>query len=116
MSSLEMVAYINKTREGTGEAELKHYSFMPKVEKVLGKDAKKFLGIYTDNMNRTQQLYNFPKREAMLMAIENGNAWEAAEAALTKAKTVSLIPALKTPLAAWGCLPLTHQVQSVLIG
>ena len=69
MSSLEMVDFINATRE-EGAVELRHDNFMAKVPKVLGEDqSPKFLGDYTDSKGRTYKCYNFPKREAMLMAM-----------------------------------------------
>ena len=72
MSSLEMVSYINSTRQ-PGDAELRHDSFMTKVAKVLGEDAPKFSGtsFYQGNgaAKQSRQIYNFPKREAMLMAM-----------------------------------------------
>lgn len=71
MSSLEMVEFINSTRK-EGEAELRHDHFMAKVPKVLGKAAPKFLGTAFYEVNgarRERQIYNFPKREACLMAM-----------------------------------------------
>jgi hypothetical protein len=69
MSSLELVEYINSQRE-EGEAELRHDNFMAKVPKVLGEeDALKFKGIYQDAYGREKPCYNFPKREACLMAM-----------------------------------------------
>lgn len=72
MSSIELVAFINSTR-GADEVELRHDNFMPKVPKVLGeKAAPKFLGTAFYEVNgasRERQIYNFPKREAALMAM-----------------------------------------------
>ncbi|CAM3481004.1 hypothetical protein [Polaromonas hydrogenivorans] len=74
MSSLEMVSYINSTRK-PGAALLPHNDFMKKVPKVLGEDAPKFLGTSFYQGNGSAQLsrtiYNFPKREAMLMAMSS---------------------------------------------
>ena len=42
---------------------------MAKVPKVLGIDAPKFLGTQTYGNNNTREVYNFPKREACLMAM-----------------------------------------------
>lgn len=43
---------------------------MNKVPKVLGENqSPKFLGDYLDDKGRTQPCYNFPKREACLMAM-----------------------------------------------
>ncbi|HEI8999794.1 Rha family transcriptional regulator [Citrobacter koseri] len=80
MSSLEMVDYINANRKAKAEAEgllfpckkyrrLQHKSFLPKVLKVLGESSAKFFADYIDDKGRTQPCYNFPKREACLMAM-----------------------------------------------
>lgn len=70
MSSLEMVDYINAERAlAEGEAVLAHADFLKKVPQVLGKDAGNFSGIYLDSMNRQKPCFNFPKREACLMAM-----------------------------------------------
>lgn len=73
MSSLEIVELINQTRS-EDEAELRHDHFMVKVPKVLGTDvAPKFLGTapYENGTGGTvnRKVYNFPKREACLMAM-----------------------------------------------
>lgn len=85
-----MVSYINSTRK-PGDVELRHDHFMPKVPKVLGILVPKFLGtnIYINGRGgkQEQKVYNFPKREAMLMAMSYSyelqaqvfDAWEAAE-------------------------------------
>ncbi|QBE64278.1 hypothetical protein [Pseudoduganella lutea] len=107
MSSLEMVAYINATRE-PGKAELRHDNFMAKVSSVLGVgDALKFQGMYKDAYNRDKPCYNFPKREACLMAMSYSyelqakvfDAWVAAEEKLL-AKPVAAIPNFDDPIAA----------------
>lgn len=81
MSSLQMVDYINADRKSKAEKEglafpckkyrkLRHDNFMNKVPKVLGEiQSPKFLGDYLDDKGRTQPCYNFPKREACLMAM-----------------------------------------------
>lgn len=84
MSSHEMVDYINANRKTKAEAEglsfpckkyrkLSHKNFMPKVLKVLGETSAKFLAddIYVagNGAQATRQIYNFPKREACLMAM-----------------------------------------------
>ncbi|CZY10687.1 hypothetical protein [Enterobacter ludwigii] len=81
MSSLEMVDYINAERQVKAEEEgvsfpckkyrkLRHDSFMAKVPKVLGETQyPKFSGDYIDSKGRAQSCYNFPKREACLMAM-----------------------------------------------
>lgn len=111
MSSLEMVSYINSTRK-PGEAELRHDHFVVKVQKVLAEAAPKFLGvdIFTNGTGGKveRKIYNLPKREAMLMAMSYSyelqaqvfDAWETAEATLSKAKAVSLIPNFDNPIEA----------------
>lgn len=84
MSSLAMVDYINAERKAKAEEEgltfpcrkyrrLKHKNFMAKVPKVLGETSAKFLAddIYAvgNGAQATRQIYNFPKREACLMAM-----------------------------------------------
>jgi hypothetical protein len=76
MSSLEMVEFINSQR-AEGEAELRHDSFMAKVPSVLGADAPKFIGTQTYGNNNTRSIYNFPKREACLMAMSYSYALQA---------------------------------------
>ena len=69
MSSLELVEFINSTR-GEGESELTHANFLKKVPKVLcNGDEVKFYSIYLDTNNREKPCYQFPKREACLMAM-----------------------------------------------
>jgi len=65
MSSVELVQVINDLRE-EGNAELRHDNFMSKVEKVIGRDALKFKGIYLDAANRSKPCYHLPKREALI--------------------------------------------------
>ncbi|QNQ19387.1 Rha family transcriptional regulator [Kosakonia sp. SMBL-WEM22] len=81
MSSLEMVDYINAERQMKAKEEgmsfpckkyrkLRHDSLMAKVPKVLGEaQSPKFFGDYIDGKGRGQSCYNFPKREACLMAM-----------------------------------------------
>lgn len=72
MSSLDIVKMINENRKD-GDAELRHDSFMAKVPKVLGESAPKFYGtaFYTNGTGAKVEraIYNFPKREACLMAM-----------------------------------------------
>ena len=71
MTSLEMVDFINATRE-PGESLLRHDNFMQKVPKVLSKNYWRFEGIATWIANggvRQRPIYNFPEREACLMAM-----------------------------------------------
>lgn len=68
MSSLELVEFVN-SRRGPDEAELRHNNFMAKVPKVLGADAAKFLATQKYGNGNSRDIYNFPKREACLMAM-----------------------------------------------
>ncbi|SPW33722.1 Uncharacterised protein [Edwardsiella tarda] len=93
MSSLEMVDYINADRKLKSEDQglkfpckqfrkLEHRSFMKKVQKVLGGAAAKFFA--SDSyINGTggkveRNIYNFPKREACLMAMSYSYELQAA--------------------------------------
>ncbi|KIS42466.1 Rha family transcriptional regulator [Kosakonia radicincitans] len=81
MSSLEMVDYINADRKAKAKAEglpfpgkkyrkLSHDNLLKKVSKVLGEnDCRKFLRQYKDSTGRELPCYQFPKREACLMAM-----------------------------------------------
>jgi len=105
MSSLDMVAYINSTRE-PGKPELRHADFLAKVPSVLGEGTStKFFAhvnlVVGNGATRQSPVYNFPRREAMLMAMSYSyklqatvfDAWEAAEAKLAaQAPTVVGIP------------------------
>jgi hypothetical protein len=107
MSSLDMVAYINATRE-SGKAELRHDDFMRKVPNVLGyAAAPKFYGtgFYLNGTGSkvSRTICNFPRREAMLMAMSYSyklqatvyDAWQEAEAKAAPAApapVVSIIP------------------------
>lgn len=93
MSSLDMVAYINATREA-GKAELQHKHFLAKVPSVIGYSlsaeflAHKNIAFGSNGQTRQSPVYNFPRREAMLMAMSYSyklqatvyDAWQAAEA------------------------------------
>ena len=76
MSSLELVEFINCQR-GPYEAELRHNNFMAKVPKVLGTDAAKFLATQKYGNSNSRDIYNFPKREACLMAMSYSYELEA---------------------------------------
>jgi len=81
MSSLEMVDYINADRKSKAEAEglkfpckkytrLQHKHFLTKAPRVLGEEhSAKFLAQYIDSTGRSLPSYQFPKREACLMAM-----------------------------------------------
>jgi len=75
MTSLEIVDFINNHRKANGnDTELRHDHFMTKVPQVLGETtAPKFLGTVNYQSGQgavsTRNVYNFPKREACLMAM-----------------------------------------------
>lgn len=75
MSSLEIVDFINNHRKEVATTEkpykeLRHDDFMRKVPSVLGElHAPKFIGTQTYGNNNTRYIYQFPKREACLMAM-----------------------------------------------
>lgn len=95
MSSLDMVAYINSTRE-PGSAEVAHGDFLKKVPFVIG-NAGNFSSVYIGGNGQERPCYNFPRREAMLMAMSYSyklqatvyDAWQEAEA-----KVVAQAPVL----------------------
>ena len=69
-----MVDYINATRDNN-KAELTHNNFLGKVPSVLGLMVSAQLLSHTDRVvglyGQTRQVpvYNFPRREAILMAM-----------------------------------------------
>ena len=81
MSSLEMVDYINADRKAKAEAEgltfpckrytkIQHKHILAKSPKVLGEEhSAKFLAQYVDSTGRELPCYQYPKREACLMAM-----------------------------------------------
>lgn len=75
MSSPEIVDFINNHRKEIATTEkpykeLRHDDFMRKVPSVLGElHAPKFIGTQTYGNNNTRHIYQFPKREACLMAM-----------------------------------------------
>jgi phage antirepressor YoqD-like protein len=90
MSSLEMVRYINLLRleeSPTGYKELRHADFLEKTRVVMKGGERKFSSSYKSSQNKDLQMYVFPKREAMLMAMSYSydvqskvyDAWTAAE-------------------------------------
>lgn len=69
MTSLELVEFINSQR-GEGEAVLAHSDFLKKVPQVLGETvAGNFSCYYKASNGKQNPMYNFPKREACLMAM-----------------------------------------------
>ena len=68
MSSVELVEVINELRE-EGAAELRHDTFVLKIEKHPGIDAPKFSGTQKYGNNNTRKIYNLPKRECELMVM-----------------------------------------------
>lgn len=80
MTSIEMVTYLNDERKNspTAYAEVNHSDFMRRVPKVLGEDhVPKFLGSQSYGNNNTRDIYNFPKREACLMAMSYSHELQA---------------------------------------
>lgn len=75
MSSPEIVDFINIHRKEVATTEkpykeLRHDDFMRKAPSVLGDDhAPKFIGTQNYGNNNTRHIYQFPKREACLMAM-----------------------------------------------
>lgn len=81
MSSLEMVDYINGDRKSKADAlglkfpckrftKIQHKHILAKTPKVLGEEhSAKFLAQYSDSTGRELPCYNYPKREACLMAM-----------------------------------------------
>lgn len=118
MSSLEMVEFINATRK-PGKAVLRHDHFMVKVPAVLGGiEAPKFLGTQKYGNNISRAVYNFPRREAMLMAMSYSyelqaavfDAWEKAEAKL-KQTSVAAIPNFSNPAEAARAWALEYEAK-----
>lgn len=68
ISSVELVEIINSMRP-EGSAELRHDTFVAKIEKHPGIDAPRFSGTQTYGNNNTRKVYNLPKREAELMVM-----------------------------------------------
>ena len=71
MSSIDLVDFINSEYPGR-QSPLRHDHFMTKVPRVLGLTAPEFLGTGTyvaGGVTHTRNIYNFPKREACLMAM-----------------------------------------------
>jgi len=68
MSSVEIVEVINQLRPA-GRAELRHDTFMVKLEAHPGITHQNFLGSYFDPTGREVKCYYLPKREAELMVM-----------------------------------------------
>lgn len=94
MSSLDMVDYINATRN-EGDGVLSHDNFIKKVGKVLKEAARSFerpTPYTVNNATKLRNVYYFPEREATLLAMSYSydlqakvyDAWTAAKEALTK--------------------------------
>lgn len=66
MSSVEIVEVINSLR-GAGKAEMRHDTFLQKVDGHPGINRQKFLGVYFDAKGEPRRCYYLPKREAELM-------------------------------------------------
>lgn len=81
MSSLEMVEYINADRESKAEAaglkfpckrftKIQHKHILAKTPRVLGDEhSAKFSAEYKDSTGRGLPCYQYPKREACLIAM-----------------------------------------------
>jgi hypothetical protein len=68
MTSMEMVEFINASRE-PGEAELTHANLLKKVPLVLRGNEVNFYSVYRGGNGQSRPCYRFPKREACLMAM-----------------------------------------------
>lgn len=68
MSSIELVQFVNNQRQ-VGVAVLMHSDFLKKVPQVLGEVAGNFSSYYVASNGKTNPCYDFPKREACLMAM-----------------------------------------------
>lgn len=68
MSSVEIVEVINQLRS-PGKAELRHDTFLLKVDGHPGITHQNFLGSYSDPSGRSVRCYYLPKREAELMVM-----------------------------------------------
>ena len=103
MSSLDMVNYINASRVD-GVDLLRHDHFIEKVKKVLNIRAPLFGGTQIYGNNNKRLVYNFPKREACLMAMSYSyelqaqvfDAWQAAERGIS----APIIPNFEDPVEA----------------
>lgn len=70
MSSVDLVEYINNQRAKDDTATLRHRDFIAKVPKVLGfGGSDKYRSMETLSNGQERVIYNFPKREACLMAM-----------------------------------------------
>ncbi len=76
MSSVELVEVINELRQA-GSAELRHDTFVLKIEKHPGIDAPKFSGTQNYGNGNTRKVYNLPKRECELMVMSESLAVQA---------------------------------------
>lgn len=77
ISSIKLVEIINELRD-SGRAELRHDTFMVKLEKVIGVGVQKFKGSYIHPQNgQTYPCYRLPKREASLMLMSESYAIQA---------------------------------------
>ena len=99
MSSLKLVAFINADR-GPEEAELRHDNFMAKVPKVLGEIlAPQFFGVsfFVNGAGHKvpRNIYNFPKREACLMAMSYSYELQAKVFARMTALEAGSVPSVK---------------------
>jgi len=77
MNSLEIVSLINSMR-GEEDPELRHSDFLAKVPKVLSGGERNFSSSYLSEQNKELPCYNFPKREACLLAMSYSYELQAA--------------------------------------
>jgi phage antirepressor YoqD-like protein len=108
MNSLELVAYINSQR-AEGEAELAHYDFLKKVPLVLKGGEGKFSASYKSSQNKELPCYQFPKREACLMALSYSYDLQAKVFDRMTELENQLKPAFKIPTTFAGALMLAAQ-------
>lgn len=112
MSSLDMVAYINASREA-GKPELQHKEFLRKVPTVLGElmSAQFYAHIQIPGPRggmRPSPVYNFDEEAAVRMAMSYSyelqrvvyRAWKAAEAKVAEVKDTVAIPNFNDPVIA----------------
>jgi hypothetical protein len=95
MSSLELVALINKNRE-VGSAELSHTNFTAKIRKVLGGEGAKFSAPLKTKSGQIAQGYLLPARETHLMVMSDSYKVQAAVYDRMVESEIKLLSAQKT--------------------
>ena len=105
MTSLDLVDYINSQRHES-EAVLAHSDFLKKVPQVLGETvAGNFSGYYKASNGKQNPMYNFPKREACLMAMSysydlQAKVFDKMTELEEKAKSFAALPDFNNPAIA----------------